>query len=302
MTVKGGTSQACAACKYQRRKCASDCSLAPYFPPDQPKTFQNAHRLFGVSKISKILKQLTPTQKNDAMGSIIFQANMREKFPVHGCYGYICQLRFQIDQLQQELHAVQTQIGLYRQHHSSSPPQPSPQLQLGMAIPPSPNNALPLFHHSHHQNFNAMPTGISLAPINHHSPFSSSINGNNAANNGNAYNTAIYMDSNDNMVSPLWIQDQNDVPNSCSNNNSAAAASQSPLLFSIQQEPTEAHYDEIPPFFDTIDDSQSYIDSKEAYDSSSEDSLKDTTQPIEHVQENELKSVAACFNFTTSVN
>ncbi|KAJ4961290.1 hypothetical protein NE237_021200 [Protea cynaroides] len=291
MTVKGGTSHACAACKYQRRKCAADCSLAPYFPPDQPKMFQNAHRLFGVSNIVNILKQLSPNQKIDAMGSIIFQANMREKFPVHGCYGYICQLRFQIEQLQQELLAVQAQLGLYRQHHSSSPPQPSPQLQLGMAIPPSPNNALPLFHHSYHQNFNAMPTEISLAPTNHHSLFSSSINGNNA----------IYMDSNDNMVSPLWIQDQNDVSNSTSNNNSAAAI-QSPLLFSIQQEPTEAHYDEVPPFFDTIDDRQSYIDSKEAYDSSSEDSLKDTTQPIEHVQENELKSVAACFNFTTSVN
>ncbi|KAK9278208.1 hypothetical protein L1049_027769 [Liquidambar formosana] len=60
-------------------------------------------------------------------------------------------------------------------------------------------------------------------------------------------------------------------------------------------------YDEIHPFFDTIDDRQSYIDSKEAYESSSESSLKDTTQSLEHVAENELKSAAACFSLT-SVN
>ncbi|XP_042495977.1 LOB domain-containing protein 27-like [Macadamia integrifolia] len=293
MTVKGGTSQACAACKYQRRKCAADCPLAPYFPPDQPKTFQNAHRLFGVSNILKILKQLSPTQKNDAMCSIIFQSNMREKFPVHGCYGIVCEFRFQIEQLQQELLAVQAQLAYYQHHHlsSGSPPHhsPSSQLQLGMATSPSPNNTLSLFHH---QPFNAMP-----------------INVNNA---NNAYNTSVYDESKDNIVvNHMLIQNQNPynniAANTISNNNSATAASQSPFLVSqalpIIQEPTEAprDYDEIPPFFDTIDDRQSYIDSKEAYDSSSEDSLKGTTQPIEHVQENELKSAAACFRFTTSV-
>ncbi|XP_043706292.1 LOB domain-containing protein 27-like isoform X2 [Telopea speciosissima] len=313
MTVKGGTSQACAACKYQRRKCAADCPLAPYFPPHEPKTFQNAHRLFGVSNILKILKQLNPNQKNDAMGSIIFQSNMRDRFPVHGCYGIICQLRFQIEQVQQELLAVQAQLAFYQHHHhhhlsSSSPPHhsPSSQLQLGMSTSPPPpqssNNTLSLFHHNL-QPFNAaMPiTGISLSPT---------TNGNNVTNNG--YNTAVYMESKDNL---LLIQNQNQnpynsAPNSTiSNNNSAVvAANQSPFLvsqgLSILQEPTEAprDYDEIPPFFDTIDDRQSYIDSKEAYDSSSEDSLKGSTQPIEHVQENELKNAAACFRFATSVN
>ncbi|XP_043726332.1 LOB domain-containing protein 27-like isoform X2 [Telopea speciosissima] len=286
MTVKGGTSQACAACKYQRRKCASDCALAPYFPPDKPKMFQNAHRLFGVSNILKILKQLSPSQKNDAMYSINFQAYLREKFPVHGCYGYICQLRFQIDQIQQELLAVQTQLALYRQQHhnhllsssSSPPPQhsPSSQLQLGMATSPTTNNSLPFFHHSYNQTFN---TGISLDPN----------NGNNISNNVNAYNTAVYVDSKDNIVNPLWIQNQNpynNASNTSSNNNSAASVSQAPLLISqmlpSQQELTETpqDYDEIPPFFDTIDDRQSYIDSKEAYDSSSEDSLKGTTQSM----------------------
>ncbi|XP_010272196.1 PREDICTED: LOB domain-containing protein 27-like isoform X2 [Nelumbo nucifera] len=296
MTVKGGTSQACAACKYQRRKCSQDCPLAPYFPPDQPKMFQNAHRLFGVSNILKILKQLNTSQKMEAMRSIIYQANIRDRFPVHGCCGIICHLQHQIQQAEQELGAVNAQLAIYRQHHhqiaASSPPHhsPSSQLQLGM---PSPNNALPLFQHHPHQPYNSVATGISLAP--HHS-FS---NGGNAA-----YNTPVYIDPKDNIVNPLWVQHPY---NNNNNNNNNPMALQSQLLVShqipIHQEATEApqDYDEIPPFFDTIDDRQSYIDSKEAYDSSSDSSLKDTTQSIEHVSENELKSAAACFSLT-SVN
>ncbi|KAI3977991.1 hypothetical protein MKX01_032368 [Papaver californicum] len=82
MTVKGGTNHACAACKYQRRKCAPDCALAPYFPHDQPKMFQNAHRLFGVSNIQKILRPLTPNLKKEATRSIIYESNMRARFPL----------------------------------------------------------------------------------------------------------------------------------------------------------------------------------------------------------------------------
>ncbi|KAJ4972522.1 hypothetical protein NE237_005696 [Protea cynaroides] len=276
MTVKGGTSQACAACKYQRRKCAADCPLAPYFPPDQPKMFQNAHRLFGVANIHRILKQLTPTQKNDAMGSIIFQSNMREKFPVHGCYGYICQLRFQIEQYQQELHAVQTQLALYHHHlSSSSPPHPSSQLQLGMAATSPSPNTLSLFHQSHLLPLNAMPiNGISPAPTNNLPSFSSGT--------GNSY-----MDSKDNISNHLWIQNQN----------SSCFMSQTLPILQDTSEEAPREYDEIAPFFDTIDDRQSYMDSKDAYDSSPEDSLK-TTQAIQHVdQDNELKSAAACFSF-----
>ncbi|KAK9278773.1 hypothetical protein L1049_028351 [Liquidambar formosana] len=145
MTLKGGTSQACAACKYQRRKCSSECLLAPYFPPDQPEMFQNAHRLFGVSNILKILKQLDPSQKPVAMQSIICQANIRSRFPVHGCWGVICQLYYQMRQTEEELHAVRTQLALYKQQEISSMSTDSPsQLQLGMALPNI--AALSLFH------------------------------------------------------------------------------------------------------------------------------------------------------------
>lgn len=123
MTIKGGTSQACAACKYQRRKCAPNCALAPYFPADKPKTFQNAHRLFGVCNIMKILKQLSDDQKDEAMQSIIFESDMRKKFPVLGCSYIIYNLNEQLKQAQKELHDVNSWLAMLqaKEQHCHGP-------------------------------------------------------------------------------------------------------------------------------------------------------------------------------------
>ncbi|KAG7560043.1 Lateral organ boundaries LOB [Arabidopsis thaliana x Arabidopsis arenosa] len=114
MTLKGGTSGACAACKYQRRRCAADCPLAPYFPAEQPKLFQNVHRLFGVRSIVKILEKLDETQKPEAMKSIIFQSYVRDRSPVYGCLGVTQQLQYMIWLAEEELKAVNSQLQLYR--------------------------------------------------------------------------------------------------------------------------------------------------------------------------------------------
>ncbi|OAY30976.1 LOB domain-containing protein 27 [Manihot esculenta] len=290
MTLKGGTSQACAACKYQRRKCSSECPLAPYFPPDQPQLFQNAHKLFGVKKITKLLENLEASQREEAMRSVIYQANVRDRFPVHGCWGIICQLHYQIRQAEEELHAVHAQLEMYRQHQhhqiSSLTDDVPSQLQLGMA-PPS--NALSLFGHNAPQPYNSLPLSQQ------HS----------YSNSSNAGYSSGYLDSKEHLGNSLWAQQPYASTNNNNNNNNInPMAIQSHFVSSqplaIQQEVVQ-DYDEIHPFFDTIDDRQSYIDSKEAYESSSEESLKDTTQSIEHVAENELKSAAACFSLT-SVN
>lgn len=268
MTLKGGTSsQACAACKYQRRRCTSECPLAPYFPPHEQKMFQNAHKLFGVSNILKILKKLEPAQKSDAMKSIIYQSNVRDESPVHGCLGKILQLKYQIWHAEEELHAVHTQLEMYRQYHhhhhqqhqiSTMPPDHdvTSQLELGMA-PPS--NALPLL-----PNYTAAASDLPVTQQQH----SYSNSSNNAV-----YNSANYMDSKDyignNLVNPLWVQHH--YTSTCNNNNNNnSMAIQSQLIASQQlamQQEVAQDYDEIHPFFDTIDDRQSYIDSKEAYES-----------------------------------
>ena len=80
------------------------------------------------------------------------------------------------------------------------------------------------------------------------------------------------MDSKENnAVNSLWVQ-QPPYNNSSSNiNNSNPMVMQSQLINSqpliIQQDCGTQDYDEMHPFFDTIDDRQSYIASKEAYES-----------------------------------
>ncbi|KAK6264939.1 hypothetical protein QUC31_013136 [Theobroma cacao] len=288
MTLKGGTASACAACKYQRRKCTPECPLAPYFPAEQARVFQNAHKLFGVSNILKILKNLNPAQQAEAMRSIKYQSNVRDQFPVYGCLGVIRQLQYQIQLVEEELHAVHAQLEMYRQHHqiSSIADDVPSQLELGMA-PPS--NALPLFNQVPQQHYNS----LAALPVSMQHSYS---------NSSNVDYSSSYMDSKENVANSLWVQHPFATNNNTDNGSTMAIQSQlvAPQTVAVQQQVVQ-DYDEIHPFFDAIDDRQSYIDSKEPYESSSEESLKDTTQSVEHVAENELKSAAACFSLT-SVN
>ncbi|KAJ1268353.1 hypothetical protein BS78_07G128200 [Paspalum vaginatum] len=122
----GSTNQACAACKYQRRKCNPDCPLAPYFPADQQRRFLNAHRLFGVSNILKTLKKLKPELCPDAMGTLIYQSDMRAQDPAGGCYRLILNLERQLDMDTAELTAVLHHLALCRQAATAAtamPPQ-----------------------------------------------------------------------------------------------------------------------------------------------------------------------------------
>ncbi|OVA03994.1 hypothetical protein BVC80_695g2 [Macleaya cordata] len=119
------TSSACAACKYQRKKCSSDCLLAPYFPPTHQTQFLNAHKLFGVSNLLKIIRSLNdPIEKQEAMRTMIIQAEYRANDPVGGCYRLICDLQRKIKLHEAELAFVLNQLALYRaqgvvgeQHH-----------------------------------------------------------------------------------------------------------------------------------------------------------------------------------------
>ncbi|CAI8611982.1 unnamed protein product [Vicia faba] len=116
----GGTPQACSACKYQRRKCGPTCILAPYFPHERQKQFLNAHKLFGVGKITNMLKNVAPESRDLTMSSIVYQADMRAADPVGGCYRHIQHLQSQIDYSTAELHFVLQQLAICRAAASSS--------------------------------------------------------------------------------------------------------------------------------------------------------------------------------------
>ncbi|WOK91805.1 hypothetical protein Cni_G00496 [Canna indica] len=131
----GGThNKACAACKFQRRRCADNCPLAAFFPADQTKQFENCHRLFGVSNITKTLRALDPPLKAEAMSAMKYEAEARDRDPVYGCVGYIIFLQQQVQEAERELKAIRDQLEVLRRHKENLRRQ---QQQQHMQLPSS---------------------------------------------------------------------------------------------------------------------------------------------------------------------
>ncbi|KAK9139001.1 hypothetical protein Sjap_009595 [Stephania japonica] len=104
----------CAACKFLRRKCQPDCVFAPYFPPDQPQKFANVHKVFGASNVTKLLNELDAHQREDAVNSLAYEADMRLRDPVYGCVGVISVLQRQLRQLQMDLTCAKSELSKYQ--------------------------------------------------------------------------------------------------------------------------------------------------------------------------------------------
>ncbi|CAI9090769.1 OLC1v1025605C1 [Oldenlandia corymbosa var. corymbosa] len=132
----------CAACKFLRRKCQPECVFAPYFPPDQPQKFANVHKVFGASNVTKLLNELQPHQREDAVNSLAYEADMRLRDPVYGCVGVISLLQHQLRQLQMDLSCAKSELSRYQ--------------NLGITghglIAAAAAAATTHHHHQHHQN------------------------------------------------------------------------------------------------------------------------------------------------------
>ncbi|XP_074280678.1 LOB domain-containing protein 12-like [Silene latifolia] len=106
----GNGTSPCASCKLLRRRCAKDCTFAPYFPSDDPHKFAIVHKVFGASNVSKMLQELSVQQRADAVSSLVYEANARMRDPVYGCVGAISFLQNQVSQLQMQLAVAQAEI------------------------------------------------------------------------------------------------------------------------------------------------------------------------------------------------
>lgn len=106
-------SSPCAACKFLRRKCMPGCVFAPYFPPEEPQKFIYVHKIFGASNITKLLNELLPHQREDAVNTLAFEAEARVRDPVYGCVGAITFLQRQVQRLQKELDAANADLIRY---------------------------------------------------------------------------------------------------------------------------------------------------------------------------------------------
>ncbi|KAH7298943.1 hypothetical protein KP509_25G066000 [Ceratopteris richardii] len=115
------SSSPCGACKFLRRKCTSECVFAPYFPPDQPLKFSNAHRIFGASNIAKLLNDLPVHQRAAAVNSLAYEAQARMKDPVYGCVGAISYLKQHIELLEREIRVARAELARYVQQNNANP-------------------------------------------------------------------------------------------------------------------------------------------------------------------------------------
>ncbi|KAF3777441.1 LOB domain-containing protein 2 [Nymphaea thermarum] len=85
---EGSPHQACAACKHQRRKCTPECPLAPFFPAEKTTIFLAVQKVFGVSNIVKMLRELDSHEKRQlAINSLCWEAQWRLIEPTEGCFG-----------------------------------------------------------------------------------------------------------------------------------------------------------------------------------------------------------------------
>ncbi|KAI7982473.1 LOB domain-containing protein 16 [Camellia lanceoleosa] len=96
MATGGGAGSPCGACKFLRRKCASDCIFAPYFCSEQgPARFAAIHKVFGASNVSKLLLHVPVPDRCEAVVTIAYEAQARIRDPVYGCVAHIFALQQQ---------------------------------------------------------------------------------------------------------------------------------------------------------------------------------------------------------------
>jgi hypothetical protein len=89
--------------------------FAPYFPPDKPDKFAHAHRVFGTSNVIKILNDLQPYyQREDAVNSLIYEADMRVRNPVYGCIGVVSILQHCLLRLKKALERASLELSKYQ--------------------------------------------------------------------------------------------------------------------------------------------------------------------------------------------
>ncbi|XP_072980376.1 LOB domain-containing protein 4-like [Typha angustifolia] len=106
----------CAACRTLHRKCSRDCTLALYFPAGEPEKFASVHKVFGASNVIKMLQMVDQEKREDAVKSMVYEANERLRDPVHGCTNAISYLQKCIQDLQLQLKRTREQLQEIQEH------------------------------------------------------------------------------------------------------------------------------------------------------------------------------------------
>ncbi|XP_052171640.1 LOB domain-containing protein 17-like [Diospyros lotus] len=116
----------CGACKYLRRRYIEGCIFAPYFYNEAGNIdFEVIHKVFGSKNPFNLLSHLPVKDRNEAVTTMIYEAQARIQDPTYGCVSEILILQQQdfVDSYANLQH-VQNQI----------PPETNPILELDPSI------------------------------------------------------------------------------------------------------------------------------------------------------------------------
>ncbi|KAK9280717.1 hypothetical protein L1049_014415 [Liquidambar formosana] len=102
--------QPCAGCRMLRRRCDSNCVLAPYFPCDKIENFAGVHRVFGASNVVKMIQMVEETRREDAVKALVYEATARLRDPVYGSTGAIFNLQKMVQELTMQVEAIRAQV------------------------------------------------------------------------------------------------------------------------------------------------------------------------------------------------
>ncbi|XP_052172101.1 LOB domain-containing protein 29-like [Diospyros lotus] len=80
----------CDACKYLRRRCIKWCIFALYFCNKVGNTdFEVIHKVFGSKNAFNLLSHLLVKDRNEAIATMIYEAQARIQDPTYGCVSEI---------------------------------------------------------------------------------------------------------------------------------------------------------------------------------------------------------------------
>eukprot|EP00253_Pinus_taeda_P025802 PITA_25802 len=115
----GNAESACSACRFQKKKCWDKCMLAPYFPQSDPYKFLLVHKLFGYGHVVKLLQDLPPEQRGDAVSSLVYEARARDRDPVYGCIAEINDLQKKLQEVQSRLVSTEAELDNITLQHAN---------------------------------------------------------------------------------------------------------------------------------------------------------------------------------------
>ncbi|KAK2657412.1 hypothetical protein Ddye_010464 [Dipteronia dyeriana] len=103
----------CAACRARRRKCTPQCVFKPYFPFDQPLKFEKVNEVFGAKNVAKLICELDVHLREDAVNSLVYEAEAWLRNPVYGCDAIISDLLAKLKKAETDLHDAKKKLAPY---------------------------------------------------------------------------------------------------------------------------------------------------------------------------------------------